>query len=248
MTYCKLAFAALAVLALSAASAQATDEKRAGSSWSLGAHVGSAGPGLTVGFEVLPSFAFRGLAQPGLTISRDMERDGYDYRGRLELQSFGALADWHPFAGTSGAAGGFRLTGGAFINGNALSGKARDPALEIGDRPYDAELNARATFAAVAPYLGVGWAGRLGRSNWAFTADVGAMYTGAPRLSASGHVLRGAGGQCDFSVAGSGTATLTGACPPRLKADLEKEHAELKRTLDKFRWYPVLQLGVVYRF
>ena len=211
--------------------------------WSVAAHSGTLGMGLTVGYQFSNSFAVRGVVNPGLGIGLDRKEAGIDYDGTLKLQSFGALLDWHPF--TSG----FRLTSGIFLNKNKYPAKAQSE-LEIGDNQYAAEMNASLAVRSFGPYLGIGWSSGLGRSGLGFSIDIGAIYQGAPEVSGSGHV-NDPGGRCDFSITKKGAAAV--ACTPgmelpNLRGDLEKEHAELRNELDKFRWYPVLSLGIVYRF
>jgi hypothetical protein len=45
------------------------------------------------------------------------------------------------------------------------------------------------------------------------------------------------------------TITATGALSnPSLANDVQAAQSKLQSDLDKFKWYPVLQIGVVYRF
>ena len=57
------------------------------------------------------------------------------------------------------------------------------------------------------------------------------------------------GTECSFSVSTDGAATATNCTDqPTLEADLEAEHMDLSGELEDFKWYPVLTLGVSYRF
>ena len=126
-------------------------------------------------------------------------------------------------------------------------GPARDEKLEIGDREYDATLNASLAFERFAPYLGIGWTSGRSGAGVGFSVDAGAFYHGSPDLSATGSA-----GGCSFSVSKGATATVGDGCvlaglEAQLKTDLEKEHRKLRKDLD-LNWYPVLSVGVSYRF
>ena len=99
-------------------------------------------------------------------------------------------------------------------------------------------------FNDLAPYLGVGWSSNRGSAGFGFGAEIGALYQGAPRLSASGKI-----GDCAFSVPKSGKAEVCNAPPgTALAADLEKEHKELRKSLKNFTIYPVASVSIFYRF
>ncbi len=148
----------------------------------------------------------------------------YDFK--LELQSAALLANYHPFSGV------FRLTGGVLYDNNELSltGKPSGATYTINGVTYSSSavgnLTGKLTFNKTAPYLGVGWGNRP-NSRFGLSADIGALYQGSPKLSLS----------------------ATGALSdPALAADLERERASAESDLSKYKWYPVLSLGVYFRF
>ena len=72
----------------------------------------------------------------------------------------------------------------------------------------------------------------------------GALFQGAPRLSASGKIEN-----CAFSVSKGGQAKVCNAqTGTTLAADLEKEHKELRKSLKNFTIYPVASVSIFYRF
>ncbi len=226
--------AVLAMLFLPPAAAE--ERNGASSSWQYGVHGGTLGLGINAGYDISEAFTVRGLFSK-FDYGFDRNIEGKDFDGDLKLSSLGLVADWHPLGN------GLRLTAGVFVNNNKLKAAAKDEKLGIGDGEYDATLNARLAFERFAPYLGIGWTSGRGDAGFSFSVDAGAFYHGSPGLSATGSA-----GGCSFSVSKSATATVGDGCPfAELKTDLEQEHRELKKDLD-LDWYPVLSVGVSYRF
>ena len=152
-----------------------------------------------------------------------------DYKFDLDLRSVSLLADWYP------GSGGFRLTGGALLNGNEISGRARptDGTYEIDGVNYDSAdvgtLSAKIDFKSLAPYVGIGWGNALGTdARWHFALDVGLLFQGSPsaRLSADGIL----------------------ASDPVFQENLRNEQASLQNDVDDFKYYPVFSVGIGYRF
>ena len=212
----------------------------------IGVHGGTLGLGVNAGLDISEKFAARGMFN---TFGLDYEEteSGNEYKGDLDLQSIGLVTDWHPFAG------GFRVTGGLFLNNNEVSATATERDLDIGGTMYDGEISMLLDFESIAPYFGAGWtSGPIGEPGFSFSVDAGLLYQSTPRISGSGRLM-GTGPQssCSFSLSTGGHATLTGCSGAdfaALEDDLESEHAELSGELEDFEWYPVLSIGVSYRF
>ena len=207
----------------------------------VGVHGGTLGVGVNASLEITEKFAARALFS---TWGLDYEEteSGNEFHGDLDLQTIGLAADWHPFAG------GFRVTGGVFLNSNEVSATAMGEDLELGDNTYDdGRFDLLLDFERIAPYLGVGWtSGPIAGSNFSILADAGLLYQRSPRVSASGTA-----DGCPFTLSRDGVATVgecSGSASRTLRPDLESEHMELSDDLEDFRWYPVLSIGVSYRF
>ena len=206
----------------------------------VGVHGSTLGVGVNAGLDVSETFSARALIN---TLGLDYEEteSGNEFKGDLNLQSIGLVADWHP-----GAAG-FRLTGGVFVNNNEVSAVASGDDLDIGGNSYDGRLRVLVDFERIAPYFGVGWtSGRMGNPGLSFLFDAGLLYQRSPRLSGSGNV-----GGCLFSISSDGDANTRGCSASfaaSLNADLESEHTDLSDDLESFQWYPVLSIGASYRF
>ncbi len=233
--------AACATLLSTAAIAPAPARAQDGATFAS-AHAGSLGAGLAAGYDISPSFTAR-AAVNYFSFGTDRSSAGNDYSVDLQLLSLGVLGDWHPFET------GFRITAGGLFNGNKMTLASSAEDIELGDGIYRGEMEAELGFNAVAPYVGIGWtSGRAGGSGLAFFADAGVVFQGAPRISASGRV-EGQGNACGFGLSESGRATVQTGCGLQdLGADLESEHADLEDQLSAFNLYPVVMLGVTYRF
>lgn len=147
---------------------------------------------------------------------------GIRYDGKLDLRSGAMLLDWHPFAGT------FRLSAGVIYNKNKLRMTATPTSSQdIGGTTYTpaqiGTLTGEVTFKTTAPYAGIGWGNAARRGRFGFTAEIGALFQGNPRVT----------------LASSGAVSQT---------DLNTEAQDAASDLDKFKVYPVISLGFSFRF
>ena len=198
---------------------------------SLTARAGSNGLGGEIGVGLGSMFGVRANLLGG-SLSRDEIRSSIRYEGTLKLSNGSLLMDVHPFAGS------FRLSAGAVINSNRLdaNGRADGGTIDINGVSYPADavgtLQAGVRWDRTNPYLGLGWGAAPQVSpGFFFSADVGAFYTRP-------------------------TATLTGACGPalpvaactQLQSDIRAEETSFRDEINKYKLYPVLTIGVGYRF
>ena len=151
--------------------------------------------------------------------------DGNEYDVDVDLQTFSVLFNYHPFNGT------FRITAGAMLNNNELSLTAKPNAAnqyEINGVPYDAgvvgKLEATVDFNRIAPYVGIGL-GHGTSSGLSFTLDVGVLLQGEPDVDL----------ESDYA-------------DPTFQANLAQEEASAEDDISDFDVYPVIALGLSYRF
>jgi hypothetical protein len=150
----------------------------------------------------------------------------------MELFSGLIVADWHPFGGV------FKITGGLLINDNKVSGTGEATpgnvaTFTINDTIYNAadvgNLEADISYNTVAPYLGIGWGNPVSKdSNWTFFCDIGVVFMGSP----------------DVDVRASGVL----ARDEIFMTNLEQERRDLADELDSYKYYPVVTLGISYKF
>ncbi len=216
---------------------QAEEPAGDSSKWHAGLHGSTAGLGGSLGLDFHEKFGARII---GNQFNYDYEEtdSGNDYKGDLELSSYGAALDWYVFGG------GFRLSGGGFLNNNKISARTTGEVDIGGITVNNAALNLNADFDSFAPYVGVGWMSGRGKKGWGFHADLGVYYQNLPKLTASGNI----GDGCTFTVSENSNASSTGCAGVQdLNNRLENEHRDLKESID-LKWYPVAALGVIYRF
>jgi hypothetical protein len=193
----------------------------------LGLTGGTLGVGPELSVRPLEGLGVRAnLTWLGFTLTEDVDDIAYD--GDVDLFSVGAMADWYPFDG------GLRLSAGVRWNGNDL-GLSALPAndVTIGGVTYTpaeiGRLTGHVDANAVAPVVTVGWGGRL-RSGFTVAAEAGFAYQGALKISD----LRARGGLLEND--------------PGLLADLEDEEQRIADEVKSYKYLPVAQIVLVYRF
>jgi opacity protein-like surface antigen len=164
---------------------------------------------------------------------RDIDSDDATYRGDLKLLSAGLMADYHPFAGH------FRLTLGGFYNGNKLDITAKPNAsgnYVFNGTSYSASDfsgSGQLTFKKFAPYAGIGGGNAIRGGSWSFMWDVGALYQNKGTVKLNAQILN---------------TSVTPAMQAQFQSDLLKEQQSLQDDVNDYKWYPVISLGLAYRF
>jgi hypothetical protein len=180
--------------------------------------------------QMLPTLNAR-LGIQGFSYDEDgIETDNVNYDADLKLFSGLLTADWFPFHG------GFRLSAGLLANGNELDLTGRPSAgstFNINGVPFAAaevgSLQGNVDFNSIAPYLGIGWGNPFSSGgNWSFNCDLGVAFQGSP----------------DVTLTANGPA----ANNSDFLANLEAERRDLENEVDDFQYYPVVSLGITYRF
>lgn len=190
--------------------------------------IGTLGVGADLGWQVTDKFKLRANGN-WLAYDHDETIDSVDYDANLRIFSLGLLADIHP------AGNGWRVTFGAYYLDNKLDLDANlDPneTVTIGDQTFTGaqlgELDGNAKFNNFAPYLGIGYGVNAdANQNWHFTFDLGALFVGSARVNLSASNPLGL---------------------PNVAEEVKKEENEVEDELDSYQWYPVIAIGVAYRF
>jgi hypothetical protein len=157
---------------------------------------------------------------------------GIRYDGTLALDTYYVTGNFHfPLSP-------FRLTAGAFSNGNELQILSQDTGgtpLLIGGNSFDtAEIGALggvASFGSTAPYVGFGYDfeifGKVG-----LNLDIGVLWQGEPTVGLYA---------TQYDTASPATQAM-------LDAAFLTEQAELEDAFSNFKAWPVLSLSFVYNF
>lgn len=194
--------------------------------FSAGVTGGTLGVGPEVGYRISEKLAVRANAT-FFNFSRSVDSDDVVYDGDLELQSFGAIIDLHPFGG------GFRISGGARISENRVNLAATPTqSVEIGGEEYTpaeiGTLSGSVEPSNIAPTATIGWGGGLTRG-LKFGVDVGVMFQGSPEVE-------------DF------VATGTLRNDPDFLLALAAEEEQIEEDINFLKLYPIVQLSIGYRF
>lgn len=220
-----LTFAGLLTAATAASVAHADN-------FAIGVQAGTSGVGLGVTYNLTETLNVRGNYNY-LTYSRDETVDDINYDLDLKLSNVELLLDWHPFGG------GFRLSSGLISNGNKLTGTGTargDRTVEFGDQVFNASeigrVDAEVDFRSVAPYLGLGWGNLFNGGRLSLTADAGVLFQGSPSAS----------------VQATPAAGVDPIVATRLQAAVTAEEASLEDELKAFKHYPIVRVGLAYRF
>jgi hypothetical protein len=157
-----------------------------------------------------------------------------DYDLKLKANTFDALLDWYPSRDSI-----FRLSAGLAYNGNKIDVNARPNvagAYVLQGNVYNAAsvgtVQGKVEFNKVAPYFGVGWGRPSEKENgWSFSTDMGVLFQGSPKTT----------------LTSSGCSAPAAMCN-QLAADIAQENKALNDEASKFKFYPVLRVGVSYKF
>lgn len=217
---------AAASCAVPVAAQTAADEGRGRPLVTVAVTAGSLGIGPEVGVRFSDRLGARASAT-FLGVSADFDSDDITYNGKLKLKSYGAMLDVYPFAGS------FRISGGARINRNRVDVSATPTGTsDVGDESFTAAeigtLSGEARVKKFAPALTLGWAGG-NKPGVYFLGEAGVLFQGSAKLR-------------NFR------ATGTARNDPDFVAALERERADLQDDVDKVKVYPILQIGIGYRF
>ena len=187
--------------------------------------VGTLGVGGELTAGVSDYLGFR-LGANALNWEHVQNSDDGKITGDLEWLSYNALLDLHPFGG------GFRISGGGMLNKNKFKLHADlTKQVKLDDQEFSlSNLNGEVTFSEFAPYAGIGYGNAVSADGrWHFSCDFGVMFQGEPKVSAS--------------------ATASDpALQPAVDAALANEVAARQNAAKAFRYYPVVSVGLSFRF
>jgi hypothetical protein len=202
-------------------------ESPEGSAGGLGLTVkaGTLGAGLEATFGASDYLGFR-LGANMMSAGPSLKRDEGTINTDLDWRSYSGLVDIHPFAG------GFRISGGALMNKNKFKLKAdlTESVTLDGQDYYLDTLSGAVTFSEMAPYAGIGYGNAVGADGrWHFSCDFGVMFQGEPKVSAQ--------------------ATASDpALQPYVDDALAREVADIQDDANAFKYYPVISVGISFRF
>ena len=192
-----------------------------------GLGVGTEGIGIQGTTAVIPKTLNLNVGFDYMHLSRSFNTSNVNYNAGVNLQGEPITVSWFPFQGN------FNLTAGVFINQNGfnVTGTPTGGTYTFNGHTYTASqvgsLTGKTHFNGAAPYVGIGWGDPMDGGRLTFTANVGAIYEGAPDVS----------------------LTATGAAAnPLLASDVQAEQNSLNNKVSGYQWWPVMGVGLMYRF
>ncbi|MEM9988817.1 MAG: hypothetical protein AAF723_04785 [Pseudomonadota bacterium] len=191
--------------------------------------IGTTGISAGAQWEALNRVVFRG-GYNYLTFSlEDEDYDGVVYDAELEFNTLGGFVDFHPYRN------GLTLTGGFFLGDKVVNLDATPTEdVEIGSitfRPEDVGvLDGTAEYENIAPYLGIGWDNTpYADGDLSFFARAGVMFMGSPDIE-----LNSTDGLLSDEVI--------------FNEELQEEEENLEEDLSDYEYYPVVNVGLSYKF
>lgn len=197
----------------------------------VGAQIGTPGIGATAEYSVSPHVTLRGSLDV-LSYDHDVSSDDVDYAGELDWTQGGVFVDVHPTASP------FFVSAGAYFGDRTVDLRATaNTSAQIGNTVFTPEqigtLSGEADFGSASGFLGLGWDDTFHTDRqWGFRALVGAQIADSPSVR----------------LARTGGVALPANIQTQLDAELRNEERELQDDLEDFRIYPVVQVGLTYRF
>jgi hypothetical protein len=203
----------------------------------IGGKVGSLGLGLELTAGLSPQWNVR-LGANGFNYTDDRRKAGHlEYDATAKLRTATALLDWHP------GGYGFRLSGGVVYNDNRIDGQSLVPAsglYDIGGVPVPVSLvgtlDGRIDFDKTAGYAGLGWGNAVvpGRK-LGFTFDAGVIFQGKAKVTLTPNIPAS-------SPLNDPTARAA------LDILLRREEDNIQKDVADYTLYPVVSIGLTYRF
>ena len=200
----------------------------------VGLQIGTLGVGANFAMPINKNFQAR-LNINGLKVSKTKTKDGIKYDADLKLFTAGLLLDYYPMDSST-----FHLSLGAYYNKNKVTAKAvpNGNTYTINGKTYEInivkQIDASLTFKKFAPYLGLGWGGKLNNSGWSWNLDLGVMYHGTPKFK----LTPTKGPQADDYPTKWADAVRT----------IADKEAETQSDVKDYKFYPVISVGFAYRF
>ena len=184
----------------------------------VGVRAGTTGLGADFGWDVAPTLGGR-VGLSGMNFNPSIDTSDVRYDAKAKLANLNLFLDWSPL-------GPFRITGGFIANNNKVDLTGQPTG---GSFPPGSSLSGTVKpDKSFAPYLGVGY-GNVWTAGVNFYFDLGIMFQGSPQVSLS----------CQSANPADCAA---------VQNEIEAERQRVQDKLDKYKYYPVLNIGITIGF
>jgi len=206
-----------------------TETKPADGKVALSVDAGTLGYGATGWFTLSPAFTVSAGYNFFSYTASDIDGDSTTFTAKLKLSNVPIILNWHPFKGT------FRVFGGLDLADNKIdiTGQFAGTTIEIGDSTYTkaqvGDLIGNVKIAKGASGLvGIGWSKTTNKKGFGGFLDLGVVFSGSAKISL--------------------VATGPINSNPTFQADVAKEIKDVQDSADKYKIYPLMRFGLLYRF
>jgi hypothetical protein len=184
----------------------------------VGVRAGTTGLGADFGWGIVPTLGGR-VGISGMNFNADFETSDIDYDAKAKIANLNGFLDWSPV-------GPFRITAGLVANNNKvdLTGQPRNASLP----PGSSVTGTVKPEHSLTPYLGIGY-GNVWTKGVNFYFDLGIMFQGTPKV--------------DLNVNCTPSAQCTAA-----QNQVAAEERRVQDELNKFKYYPVFNIGITIGF
>jgi hypothetical protein len=196
--------------------------------------IGTLGLGGEISKEITPNVALR-VGVNGYTYNHTGTYKDVTYKGDLSLSNVPIFVDLYPSKHSS-----FHITPGFIFDSNKVTGngQASGGTYTINNHTYTVgqvgTLTGNADFAnKLAPYLGFGFGTTAKEgARVRFLFDIGAEFQGSARVHLNA----------------TGSASNSAALNAQLQTDVQKQQQSTQSSLNDFKVYPVVSLGLGIHF
>lgn len=213
----------------------------------FGASASTNGIGVEFAYPVSPRFDVRAGYDFGSLPLSPIEQ-GITYDSQIKFSAGRFLLDFKPFGG------GFRLSGGLYTQAPELDMQAEGSGRVVMDgRAFNADVNLDGAIdlGGAAPYAGLGWGGSPAGTGFGASLDAGILFTASPRVTMSSP----SGFACDATAAPDCSPESDGfnvndnsAQAAAFASALETERRDLEDDVKEVRFWPIVRVGLHYRF
>ena len=173
-----------------------------------------------------------------------IDKDGADYVTDVNLRSVNVQFDKYLL-------GSFFASGGALVwngnNGKATVSVPGGQSFSLGNVSYISDAgnpvhgDSEVTFQKFAPLLSVGFGNLTKKGHFAYTVEAGVAFHGTPSAT-----LNLAGTACTSTILGLICQNI--ATNPGIQNDVAAQRQKINDDISNFKYYPILQLSLGYKF
>lgn len=181
------------------------------------------------------------------TYDRTFDKDGVSYDGQLQFKTFEAHYDFFPWAGS------FHISPGVLAYlGDPITATATVPtnqSFSLGGVNYysdpanPAHGTGKIRFNQAAPTITVGWGNLVSRKegkHFSVPFEVGVAFQGSPKAT-----LNLTGNVC---VTAPGVNCVNAATDPTVQSNVVSEQNKVNNDMSFFKVYPIISVGIGYKF